>query len=168
MLLQRACAALDIPLAIGAACDERNFVHITAPRYVATPVSWLQRFESDPRSAGPRAMIAGLYGHGGKEALSRSLSIARAALLPRPEEVKLVLYIHDGQPDEPRAVICRTIEEMRRAGLIVIGLYLGDQSGLASLQEIFGPAWTIGVGDLRALPARLGRLLARFRRGAAQ
>ena len=31
------------------------------------------------------------------------------------------------------------------------------------MQAIFGREWTVGVDDMKQLPARLGRLLAKYR-----
>ena len=46
---------------------------------------------------------------------------------------------------------------------MIIGLFLGDQRNLPAMEAIFGREWTIGVDDLERLPARLGRILARYR-----
>jgi len=173
MLMQRTCASLAIPLAIGGACGDyyycvpspgRPAAHQTSRRS-QPPVFWLQRFNTPPNTEGPRALIAGLHGAGGTEAISRSLRVAQAEVEPRPEARKVIVYIHDGESDEGCLAVRQTVEEIRRTELIVIGLHLGDQCHLQFVEESFGPSWTIGAGDVDALPALLGRLLRRYRKG---
>ena len=73
--------------------------------------------------------------------------------------------MHDGRPeDETPEQVSATIERLRRAkGTVIIGLFLGDQRNLDAMQAIFGREFTIGVDDLQRLPARLGRILAKYR-----
>ena len=54
------------------------------------------------------------------------------------------------------AVRC-TVEQVRRAGTLVIGLFVGSQGEIRYLQDIFGVDDTIGVADIRHLPDRLDR-----------
>jgi len=61
------------------------------------------------------------------------------------------------------AVWC-TVEQVRRAGTLVIGLFVGSQGEIRYLQDIFGVDGTIGVADIRHLPDRLGRVLLRYAR----
>ncbi len=165
LAFQRACADLGVPLEIGVACDEIRPSHNGRGRYRVTyPIAWIQRWDTPVHAEGPRALIAGLYGNAYAEAVSRSLTIAQHELDQRSEAVKVVLYIHDGQPtDEPRASVRATVERLRRRKTIVIGLFLGDQSYIELMQEIFGVQWTIGTDCLADLPVRLGRILKRLR-----
>ncbi len=164
MVLQRACAGLGIPCAIAEACNGWRRVHAPhLPCVVANPVTWLQRWDTDPHAEGPRALIAGLYGHAGSEEVSRSLEVCAAAFAPRPEGVKLLVYLHDGQPNDPIATIRATLARVRGQGITVVGLYIGPQTEVAWMEAIFDREWTIGVAALAELPARLGRLLTRFR-----
>ncbi len=76
----------------------------------------------------------------------------------------MLLYIHDGEPTDEQPEEVRTaVEETRRAGIVVVGLYIGEQSGLCRMEAIFGSRWTIGAENLPGLTLHLGRLLTRFR-----
>ncbi len=167
LLFERACAALDVPLAIGFARDSAYPVHTgTYSRvYLHEPVVWIKRWETPAQAEGPRALIAGMYGDATCEAVSRSLQIAQRELDRCAEVVKVVIYLHDGRPeDETPEAVKATIERLRRTrGTVIIGLFLGDQRNLPAMEAIFGREWTIGVDDLQRLPARLGRILARYR-----
>jgi nitric oxide reductase activation protein len=167
MLFERACAALEVPLAIGFARDSAYPVHTgTYGRvYLANPVVWIKRWDTPAHAEGPRALIAGMYGDATCEAVSRALRVAQGELDQRSEAVKVVIYLHDGQPeDESPEAVTATIAGLRRAkGTVILGLFLGDQGQLARMQAIFGREHTIGVDHLDHLPARLGRILARYR-----
>jgi nitric oxide reductase activation protein len=110
-------------------------------------------------------MIAGLYGHAGKEEVCRSLDICAGEFRARPEGTKLLLYLHDGMPNDPIERIQATLARVRASGVTVVGLYIGPQDDLARMQVIFGQEWTIGAGTLSELPARVGRILKRYRTG---
>ena len=166
MLFERACATLAVPLAIGFARDSAYPVHLGGGHIsLANPVVWIKRWDTPAHAEGPRALIAGMYGDATREAVSRSLRVAQGELDRRTEAVKVVLYLHDGHPeDESPEAVRATIDSLRRAkGTVIIGLFLGDQAQLPRMQAIFGRDWTIGVDQLDHLPARLGRVLARFR-----
>ena len=100
MLFERACAALEVPLAIGFARDSAYPVHTgTYGRvYLANPVVWIKRWDTPAHAEGPRALIAGMYGDATCEAVSRSLHIAQGELDRRNEAVKVMIYLHDGHP----------------------------------------------------------------------
>ncbi len=166
MLVQRACAGLGIPLAIAEACASwRRRHHRERPPAERSPVTWLQRFETDPDAEGPRALIAGLYGHALREEVCRSLAEAAPALVGRPEGTKLLLYVHDGLPNDQPGEIRAALASLRRAGLVVLGLYIGPQDGREELEGIFDPEWTISVAQPGTLPTLLGGVLRRYRRG---
>lgn len=166
MLVQHACAGLGIPCAIAEACDNWFRVHNPSlPYRPASPVTWLQRWETDPHAEGPRAMIAGLYGHAGREEVCRTLDICATDFRARTEGTKLLLYLHDGMPNDPVERIHVTLARVRASGITVVGLYIGPQDNLAAMQAIFGAEWTIGTDNLAALPARVGRILTRYRAG---
>ncbi len=170
MLLERACAALEVPLTIGFARDSAYPVHTgTFGRVVLRdPVVCIKRRETPPDAEGPRAMLAAMYGDATAEAVSRSLHLAQRELDRRSEMVKVVIYAHDGRPEDETAEAVRaTIERLRRAkGTVIVGLFLGDQESLPAMQTIFGREHTVGIDDLNQLPARLGRLLAKYRRAS--
>jgi hypothetical protein len=122
MLLQRACAGLGIPCAIAEVCDKWHRVHNPLlPSHAPSVVTWLQRFDTNPDAEGPRALIAGLYGHAGREEVCKGLRILAPHLLARPEGTKLLIYLHDGQPNDA-ARIPVTLAEVRAQGILVLGL----------------------------------------------
>jgi hypothetical protein len=173
MLFELTCTAADIPLAIGYAGDYTYSVHLPDSLNEATllhhpdkPVIWLRTWQTPRYAEGPKALIAGLYGDSGSERVSASLCEAERLLLERPERTKLVLYVHDGQPsDEKPHEVAATITALRRKGIVVLGVYVGPQEKIAKLQAIFGSDQTIPVERLTDLPARLGRLLLKYKHG---
>lgn len=166
MLVQRACAGLGIPLAMAEACAAWRRCHRLGGSSVErSPVTWLQRFETDLEAEGPRALIAGLYGHALREEVCRSLAIAAPRLAERPEETKLLLYVHDGQPNDQPEAIRAALARLRARGLVVLGLYIGPQEGRDALSAIFDPEWTIAAAHPGDLSALLGRVLRRYRQG---
>ncbi len=167
--IERACAGAGVPLAIGVARDQAQPSHRPSRsgtyeyEYYREPVVWIKTFATPAHAEGPRALIAGLYGDAQAEAVSRSLRQVQPLLLARPERIKLLIYIHDGAPtDETPAQVRATIEAVRRAGIGVIGLFIGDQGHLAKMEAIFGHD-TVGVASGRELAPRLGRILKRYR-----
>ncbi len=163
MLLQRGCAGAGIPHAIGLACQEFSAEHRRGYLQFPGAVAWLQRFDTPRRPRG-RALIAGLYPGSDNEAVSTALGTARDALRVQAAETKLILYIHDGDPtDETPAEVAATIARVRREGIVVLGLYLGPQYGVAKMEAIFGREWVIATDDLARLPGLLARVLTRFR-----
>jgi len=164
LLVQRACAHAEVSLAIAEACTANQRCHLPRrTRQAPGPLAWIQRYEDDPESEGPRALLAGLYGHALRESVCAALAEASPALLARPEGVKLVLYVHDGQPDDDADDVRASVAGLRAWGLVVLGLYLGPQEERSDLAALFGTPWTIGVADPAALPGLLGRVLTRYR-----
>ena len=168
ILLDLACTEADIPLCIGyAGNDGYTCHHRDGARSfeLSTPVIWIRDWAT-PRSAeGPRALLAGMYGDSGDERYSASLSLAQKQLTERPERTKVIIYLLDGRPtDETTDAVRHTVEQVRRAGTLVIGLFVGSQGEIRYLQDIFGVDGTIGVADIRHLPDRLGRVLLRYAR----
>jgi hypothetical protein len=168
ILLDMACTAAEIPLCIGYAGNNGYTCHHPggARSFALTsPVIWVRDW-STPRSAeGPRALLAGMYGDSGDECYSASLRLAQQQLTARPERTKVIIYLLDGRPtDEPADTVRQTVEHVRRAGTLVIGLFVGGQGEIRYLRDIFGADDTIGVEDIRHLPDRLGRILLRYAR----
>ncbi len=165
--LERACARAGVPLAVGFARDQAYPSHRPSrgdpyERY-RDPVEWIKRFDTPVNAEGPRALIAGMYGDAQAEAVSRSLRQVAPIIAARPEPTKLIIYIHDGEPtDETPMAVRTTVERVRRSGIGVIGLFIGDQRDLPKMQAIFGSD-TIGVAAGDALAPRLGRILKRYR-----
>lgn len=120
LLVQRACASAEVPLAIAEACASPHRCHLpTRTGTGSGPLAWIQRYDDDPEAEGPRALIAGLYGHAMEEAVCAALAVATPHLLARPEGVKLVLYVHDGQPDDDPEDIRAVLAALRARGLVV-------------------------------------------------
>jgi len=165
MLFELTCTQAGIPLAIGYAGDRGVSVHNPPGSSKAfhrpdRPVTWLRTFATPPQAEGPKALIAGLYGDSYNECVSAALRASQALLQERRESTRLMLYIHDGAPtDERPEAATATVAAVRKQGIIVLGVYLGDQEQIAQLQAIFGSDHTIPVADLRDLPQRLGRIL---------
>ena len=167
LLLDRACVSARISLCIGYAGNEvspEHGPHRGRCLHLPQSVVWLRDWDTPPDAEGPLACIAGMYGDAGNaERVSESLRLAQARLHDRRESTKLIVYIHDGKPtDERPEAVKATVDTVRRSGLIVLGLFVGDQSELPSLEAIFGKDHTIGVADLTKLPERLGIILKRY------
>ena len=165
--LERACARAGVPLVISFARDEAYPCH--RPRrgsgfeFYRQPVVWIKTFDTPPNAEGPRALIAGMYGDAQREAISRSPRQAQPLLLARPEPTRLIIYVHDGAPtDETPEQVRATVTAVRRSGIGVIGLFIGDQHQLPQMQAIFGHD-TIGCERGSDLAPRLGRILKRYR-----
>jgi hypothetical protein len=168
VLLDMACTEAEIPLCIGYAGNNGYTCHHPGGARsfaLRSPVIWIRDW-STPRSAeGPRALLAGMYGDSGDECYSASLRLAQQQLATRPERTKVIIYLLDGRPtDEPADAVRHTVEHLRRAGTLVIGLFVGGQGEIRYLRDIFGVDDTIGVEDIRHLPDRLGRILLRYAR----
>jgi hypothetical protein len=168
MLLALACGAARIPLCIGYAGNE------VAPRHgslagrcsvhLPESVVWIRDWDTPSDTEGQYAIIAGMYGDAGNaERVSESLRLAKARLRSRREKTKLIVYCHDGEPtDERPEQVRQSVEDARRDGTIVIGLFVGSQGEYHKLAAIFGDEHTIGVPDLTKLPERLGAILRRY------
>jgi hypothetical protein len=169
MLLDMTCTAADIPLCIGYAGNSGSTVHHpdgnSRSFTLASPVIWIRDWRTPREAEGPRALLAGMYGDSGSECVSESLRLAQRKLAERSERTKVIIYLHDGRPtDELASAVKATVERVRKAGHIVIGLFVGSQREVARLEAIFGKDDTIGVDDLTRLPDRLGRILLRYAR----
>jgi hypothetical protein len=167
LLLDRACTGARIPLCIGYAGNEVSPEHgaLRGRRlHLPQSVVWIRDWDTPPDAEGPLACLAGMYGDAGNaERVSESLWLAQARLQDRREGTKLIVYVHDGEPtDERPEAVRKTVEDVRRTGLIVLGMFVGDQRELPKLEAIFGSEHTIGVADLKKLPERLGTLLTRY------
>jgi hypothetical protein len=171
MLFELTCTQAGIPLCIGFAGDRGYSVHLPHAfgervffHRPERPITWLRTWETPRFAEGPTALIAGLYGDSYSERVSASLHEAHAKLQQRPEGTKLILFIHDGLPtDEPASAATTTVDELRRRGTHIIGVFVGDQAQLPQLEAIFGAPHTIPVTTVADLPQRLGRLLLTYR-----
>lgn len=166
LLIERACAGADIPLAIGLAgnnvADPDNGGALTArPKHQS--VEWIRTWDTPHSLEEPLSAIAGMGGDSGAEEFVACLELGAQMLAQRSEPTRLLLYIHDGQPGDGPIVSKAKVDIVRKQGYIVIGIYVGPQRDLQKLEAIFGKEWTIGVDDLRTLTKRLGFLLKKYR-----
>jgi hypothetical protein len=173
MLLDRTCALLGVPLCIGLAARGHFLMHHVVlgtgehpePRQDES-VTWLREWHTPPDAEGPRSLIAGMYGCAGKEALTESLLIAERSLLTRREPTRIILYIHDGAPqDEAACDVTPTVRRLRHSGLHVVGIFLGDDApGIAGVRTIFGESEheAVIVPNVADLSDRLAVLLRRY------
>lgn len=166
MLLVKACLQSRIPIQVGLAA-----LHTYDPEGVYRSslaenhaIEWIWEWDTPATNERGWAALAGMHGNAGVEAVIPSLKIAVPELLRRPEQTKLLLYIHDGQPHDNVADMLALIDQVRRKGVILLGVYVGDQHSIKKLQAIFGEQYTIGVPKLNELGDRLGRILKRYRR----
>jgi hypothetical protein len=169
LLLSLTCAGARIPLCIGYAGNEvapRHGPYAGRTLHLPQSVVWIRDWTTPSGAEGPLAALAGMYGDAGNaERISESLRLAQVKLRARRERTRLIVYIHDGQPtDETPPTVAKTVASVRRDGIIVLGLFVGDQRELPKLQAIFGANDTIGVDELTKLPERLGAILKRYYR----
>lgn len=168
ILLDMACTEAEIPLCIGYAGNNGYTCHHPGGARsfaLLSPVIWIREWNTPCSAEGPRALLAGMYGDSGDECYSASLRLAQQQLAARPERTRVIIYLLDGRPtDEPADAVRQTVEQLRRAGTLVIGLFVGGQGEIRYLRDIFGADDTIGVEDIRHLPDRLGRILLRYAR----
>lgn len=152
LLLDRACAVGGIPLAIGLAGGRPT-----------NPVTWLRTWDSAQDAEGPKALIAGMYGAGEYERVSASLRLAQVKFARRNGHRQLIVYIHDGAPtDETPEAVKATVAQLRRNGILVVGLYIGPQARFEKIVAIFGDEHAVGVEDVTQLPHRLWVVLKRY------
>jgi DNA repair protein RadC len=155
VLLDMACSAADIPLCIGYAGNNGYTCHHPdGARSFAlpSPVIWIREWSTPRNVEGPRALLAGMYGDSGDECYSASLRLAQQQLAMRPERTKVIIYLLDGRPtDEPSDAVRDTVEHLRRAGILVIGLFVGGQGEIRYLRDIFGADDTIGERPIERL-----------------
>lgn len=84
-------------------------------------------------------------------------------LADRPEQVKLMIIISDGAPndtgysgEEAREDISKTVQEFRRKGLLIYGAAIDDDQEV--IQEIYGKGF-LSIQNLSLLPKTLVRLV---------
>lgn len=176
MLFELTCPLAGIQLLIGAVGDYGPLLHLArdvhstdwrAPHRFKPdqPITWLRGRNTPRDSEVTRAAIAGLYGSYGCERVSSALQMTARELAACRARTRLIIFIHDGEPtDESPEDIQRVLSEIRREGMLVVAPYVGEQSEIKLLQNIFGIQWTIPVKELSGLAKRLGRLLKRYAR----
>jgi hypothetical protein len=165
MLMLLACAQTNTPLALGLNANHLYFKHRDdVPEGYEIPgddlVFWLKSFATPPDTEGTKALIAGMYGYGGCESVSKGLRTAQRALAQRVEARKIIVFIHDGQPtDERPSEVKETIDGLRKEGLAIIGVFMGPGVGAPVVRQMFGDEFSIIVPTFSDLPRRLGLIL---------
>jgi hypothetical protein len=110
-----------------------------------------------------KALIAGFTGRTHYEFLDWGLKLAETALQNCPQRRKFIVVLHDGDPVYEGAAgndltLSHTrIRRLERAGITVIGVYLGEDADLAAkLKRLFPHLIICSNNDL---PDKLGNLL---------
>ncbi len=110
-----------------------------------------------------KALIAGFTGRTHYEFLDWGLKLAETALQNCPQRRKFIVVLHDGDPVYEGAegndlTLSHThIRRLERAGITVIGVYLGDDADLVvKLKRLFPHLIISSNNDL---PDKLGNLL---------
>jgi hypothetical protein len=109
-----------------------------------------------------KALIAGYTGWSSEEYLDWGLRKAEADLRTRPEHLKVLLILHDGEPVfQTRSVSdwdlsLAHISALERSGIITIGVHLGHEN-LEKLYKLFPRLVNCPKGE--SLPDKLGIML---------
>lgn len=110
-----------------------------------------------------KALIAGFEGTTNCEFLDWGLALAEAALAVRPERLKVLVCIHDGEPvykgpdGNDWQLSYAHLRNLERAGIMTIGIYLGDEDEYRrKVQQLF-PRLIVCKG--KELPDKLGNVL---------
>jgi hypothetical protein len=110
-----------------------------------------------------KALIAGFTGRTHYEFLDWGLKLAETALQSCPQRRKFIVVLHDGDPVYEGAegndlTLSHThIRRLERAGITIIGIYLGDDADLmVKLKRLFPHLIISSNNDL---PDKLGNLL---------
>lgn len=110
-----------------------------------------------------KALIAGYEGCTSQEFLDWGLRQAEQALRLRPEKLRVVLILHDGQPvykgrlGDDWELSRATLRRLDRSGITPIGIYLGnDPDDLSKLKQLFS---YMVVCSGKELPEKLGNVL---------
>jgi nitric oxide reductase activation protein len=96
------------------------------------------------------------------EFLAWGLDTAVKELSVRPERLKVLLVIHDGEPvyrtraESDWNLSQECLSRMERSGITPIGVYIGPESGCSRLKLLFR---RLVVCEGRELPEKLGSLL---------
>jgi len=112
----------------------------------------------------PKSLIAGYTGWASNEYLDWGFRKAEEALKARPERLRVVLVVHDGEPVyRYRSAVSdwdlslNHLRSMERVGIIPIGVHLGNEN-LEKLHKLFSRLVNCQNGN--ALPEKLGSLLS--------
>ena len=109
-----------------------------------------------------KALIAGYTGWSSEEYLDWGLRKAEADLRTRPEHLKVLTILHDGEPVyHTRSVSdwdlsLAHLHSLEQAGVFTIGIHLGHDN-LEKLHKLFPRL--VNCPDSESLPDKLGRML---------
>ena len=110
-----------------------------------------------------KALIAGFEGTTNCEFLDWGLTLAEKSLALRPERLKVLVCIHDGEPvykgpdGNDWELSYAHLRKLERAGIMTIGIYLGDEDEYRrKVQQLF-PRLIACKG--KELPGKLGNVL---------
>jgi hypothetical protein len=110
-----------------------------------------------------KALIAGYEGDTGAEFLDWGLCLAQKALFSSPEQKKVIVVIHDGEPvyngkdGVDWNLSLDHLKKLEKRGAIIIGVYLGnDPDHENKLKRLFS---RLVVCTGKQLPEKLGNLL---------
>ena len=119
---------------------------------------------TDKPDEAPKSLIAGYTGWASNEYLDWGFRKAEEALKARPERLRVVLVVHDGEPVyRYRSAVSdwdlslNHLRSLERAGIIPIGVHLGNEN-LEKLHRLFSRLVNCQNGN--ALPEKLGSLLS--------
>lgn len=147
MLLHDFCLGLDIPVHVAG--------HKTNHQYVCYDV--LTDFDTPSKKDCYRLAKLKADGSGNRDGLA--IEIAGSRLEKRPEMIKLLFIISDGQPNhtgyrgsKAREDISGIVKKYRRKGIEVIATAIGDDKTV--IREIYGNSF-LDITDLSTLPKSL-------------
>ena len=156
MTLYLAATELAIPTGITAFGANRDDDEKSLIFPIAEPMSPMAQ-------EGAKALIAGYRGTTGSEFLDWGLRLAEHELMARPERLKVLVVIHDGQPvyagrrGHDWDLSLKHLRHLENIGITPIGVYLGQQEGDAmKLRQLF--RW-LAICTGEQLPEKLGDLL---------
>lgn len=149
MMLHLAMEELKVPHRI--ACFEDNVI--------------LKEF--DENSERVKALIAGLQAQSNYTHIAPTLEPMCAALLARPEPVKVCLVIHDGRPSDGMEVKEIITSYSRRLGFHILGIYVKSPANAhcegeeQMMKKLFGEGRLIACLP-KELPEKFGNVLRAF------
>ena len=155
MLMYDFSSALDIPIAISG--------HNTSK----TGINYIQYTEFEkvgPNQKYSLTKMPMLVGSRNRDGMA--IEVAAHLLEKRPEEIRLLLIISDGQPNdenyggEAAADDIRSIvKKYRRKGIDIVAAAIGDDK--ERIKEIYGSETYLNISDLSTLPKTLVKLVAK-------
>ena len=150
VMLERFASGIGVPLMVAGHCVMRNVELNIYTDFVSTSP------EKD-------RYTLGAIQSGGCNRDGLPIRLCAEMLAQRPEEIRLMVVISDGAPnddgyggEEARDDIRKIISEFRRKGVIIYGAAIDDDREV--IQDLYEQGF-LSITDLRALPKALVRLL---------